>query len=66
VEGDPELACPWVADAEGPSSDAPASIDWNILQSLQISFSKKEEKGAACLCVPGSLCGFSSLFALFL
>jgi hypothetical protein len=44
VEGDLELACLRVTNAERSSTDAPASADRNILHLLQVSLKVKRKK----------------------
>jgi hypothetical protein len=41
VEGDLELVCPWVIDAERPPCGTSASVDQNILHPFQVSLKGK-------------------------
>jgi hypothetical protein len=44
VEGDPELVCPWVIDAEMPPIGTFAPADQNILHPFWVSLKRKEKE----------------------
>jgi hypothetical protein len=41
VEGNPELVCPWVINAESLPPGTSASVDWNMLHPFQVSLKGK-------------------------
>jgi hypothetical protein len=48
VEGDLDLACPWVINTERPPLGTSASVDRNILHPVQVNLKLKGKRKLAC------------------